>query len=61
LEVFSGLPAYIHEAILRACIGAAAKHSLRGEDMQPYLEPWLSDEGGDRRCGSRLLARSGKT
>jgi pimeloyl-ACP methyl ester carboxylesterase len=44
-EVFSDLPAYIHEAILRAYISAAAKHGLREKEMQPYLEPWLSDEG----------------
>src|SRR5947208_16496055 len=37
-EVFSGLPAYIHEAILRAYIGATVKHGLREEEMRPYLE-----------------------
>jgi pimeloyl-ACP methyl ester carboxylesterase len=44
-EIFSALPAYIHEAILRAYIGATVKHSLREEEMQPYLEPWLGEEG----------------
>jgi pimeloyl-ACP methyl ester carboxylesterase len=55
LEVFSGLPGYIHEAILRAYISAAAKRSLREEDMQPYLEPWLSDEG--RKAFWRQIAQ----
>ncbi|MGY4629982.1 alpha/beta fold hydrolase [Bradyrhizobium sp. USDA 4486] len=44
-EVLAGLPLYIHEAILRAYIGAAMKHSLREEDMRPYLEPWLDQDG----------------
>ncbi|MCK1738912.1 alpha/beta hydrolase [Bradyrhizobium sp. 138] len=44
-EVFSGLPAYIHEAILRAYISAATKHGLRQQEMRRYLEPWLGEEG----------------
>ncbi|WP_404926668.1 alpha/beta fold hydrolase [Mesorhizobium sp. ORM16] len=44
-DVFAGLPAYIHEAVLRAYIGAAAKHKLREEEMRLYLQPWLSEEG----------------
>lgn len=44
-EVFSSLPAYIHEAILCAYIGAAVKHPLRDEEMRAYIEPWLGDEG----------------
>ena len=44
-EVFSSLPAYIHEAILRAYIGAAVKHSLREAEMRTYLEPWLGEAG----------------
>jgi pimeloyl-ACP methyl ester carboxylesterase len=44
-EVFAGLPAYIHEAILRAYIGAAVKRALDEEEMRLYLDPWLSDEG----------------
>ncbi len=47
-EAFAGLPAYIHEAILRAYIGATVKHSLREDEMRPYLEPWLGKEG--RAC-----------
>ncbi|AEH90810.1 alpha/beta hydrolase fold protein [Mesorhizobium opportunistum WSM2075] len=44
-NTFSGLPGYIHEAILRAYIGASVKHALREEEMRPYLEPWLDKEG----------------
>jgi pimeloyl-ACP methyl ester carboxylesterase len=55
LQVFSSLPAYIHEAILRAYIGAAVKRSLREEEMQPYLAPWLSDEG--RKAFWRQIAQ----
>jgi pimeloyl-ACP methyl ester carboxylesterase len=43
-EVFSSLPAYIHEAILRAYMGAAVKYKLREEEMRSYLEPWLGEE-----------------
>ncbi|MGL3105813.1 alpha/beta fold hydrolase [Bradyrhizobium sp. BR 1432] len=43
--VFSGLPAYVHEAILRAYISAAVKYRLREEDMRAYIEPWLGGEG----------------
>jgi pimeloyl-ACP methyl ester carboxylesterase len=44
-EVFAGLPAYIHEAILRAYISAAVKRALDEEEMKLYLNPWLGDEG----------------
>ncbi|MBZ9811347.1 MULTISPECIES: hypothetical protein [unclassified Mesorhizobium] len=44
-DVFAGLPAYIHEAVLRAYIGAAVKHELREEEMRLYLQPWLTEEG----------------
>ncbi|RQH15026.1 alpha/beta hydrolase [Bradyrhizobium sp. RP6] len=44
-EVFAALPAYIHEAVLRAYIGAAVMHSLREEEMRLYLAPWLDDGG----------------
>ena len=44
-DIFSRLPAYIHEAILRAYIGAAVKRSLAEEEMQAYLAPWLGEEG----------------
>ncbi|MGF6849160.1 pimeloyl-ACP methyl ester carboxylesterase [Chitinophaga sp. W3I9] len=44
-EVFTGLPAYIHEAILRAYISGAAFHPLPEDVMQLYLRPWLGETG----------------
>ncbi|MER8771574.1 alpha/beta fold hydrolase [Mesorhizobium sp. M0960] len=37
--VFSGLPHYIHETILRAYIGGAVANALREEEMALYLAP----------------------
>jgi pimeloyl-ACP methyl ester carboxylesterase len=42
---FSSLPAYIHEAILRAYIGGAVANALREDEMALYLAPWLGTEG----------------
>jgi pimeloyl-ACP methyl ester carboxylesterase len=44
-EVFANLPAYIHEAMLRAYIGTAVGNALHADEMQLYLDPWLGDEG----------------
>ena len=44
-EVFANLPAYIHEAMLRAYIGTAALTELSEDDMQLYLDPWLGEVG----------------
>lgn len=44
-EVFASLPAYIHEAILRAYIGGAVARQLQDEEMRLYLDPWLGAEG----------------
>jgi pimeloyl-ACP methyl ester carboxylesterase len=44
-RVFAGLPAYLHEAMLRAYIGTAVGSALREDEMQLYLAPWLGDEG----------------
>jgi len=44
-EVFASLPAYIHEAMLRAYIGTAAANALREDEMQLYLAPWLGEQG----------------
>ncbi|RWC40440.1 MAG: alpha/beta hydrolase [Mesorhizobium sp.] len=43
--VFSELPAYIHEAILRAYIGGAVRNPLRETEMKLYLDPWLGESG----------------
>lgn len=44
-KVFAGLPAYIHQAILRAYIAGAVHRSLSEEEMMLYMEPWLGDTG----------------
>jgi pimeloyl-ACP methyl ester carboxylesterase len=44
-EVFSSLPSYVHEAILRAYIGGAVANALREDEMALYLAPWLGAEG----------------
>src|SRR6185295_4485434 len=44
-RVFAGLPAYIHEAILRAYIGGAVFNELRPDEMALYMTPWLGQEG----------------
>ncbi|QOZ67045.1 alpha/beta fold hydrolase [Bradyrhizobium arachidis] len=44
-DVFSNLPAYVHEAILHAYIDGAVAKALRTSDMSLYLRPWLGDEG----------------
>ncbi|RVD65480.1 alpha/beta hydrolase [Mesorhizobium sp. M7A.F.Ca.ET.027.03.2.1] len=44
-KAFAGLPAYIHEAMLRAYIGGSVANALRADEMQLYLQPWLGDEG----------------
>src|SRR5579864_8545661 len=42
---FSGLPPYIHAAILAAYIAGAAHRPLAAEDMQLYVQPWLGESG----------------
>ncbi|MFE0018051.1 alpha/beta fold hydrolase [Mesorhizobium sp. NPDC059054] len=44
-QVFANLPAYIHEAMLRAYIGNAVANTLREDEMRLYLEPWLGEIG----------------
>jgi pimeloyl-ACP methyl ester carboxylesterase len=44
-KVFSSLPSYIHEAILRAYIGGAVANALREDEMALYLAPWLGAGG----------------
>lgn len=44
-QVFANLPAYIHEAMLRAYLGNAVFNPLREDEMRLYLDPWLGDTG----------------
>jgi pimeloyl-ACP methyl ester carboxylesterase len=39
------LPAYIHEAIVRAYIQGASHRGLRDEDLDALVAPWTTDEG----------------
>jgi pimeloyl-ACP methyl ester carboxylesterase len=39
------LPAYIHEAILRAYIQGASHHRLRDGDLATLVAPWITDAG----------------
>ncbi len=42
---FSGLPAYAHEALVRAYISNAAARPLPAEALDLLVRPWLSDAG----------------
>jgi pimeloyl-ACP methyl ester carboxylesterase len=42
---FSGLPPYIHAAILPAYISGAAHRPLSAQALQLYVEPWLGAPG----------------
>jgi len=42
---FSGLPAYAHDALLRAYLQGAAFNQLSEEAMQIYMAPWQGEEG----------------
>ena len=43
--VFAALPAYIHEAIVRAYIRGATHRPLADADLDRYVEPWLGATG----------------
>jgi pimeloyl-ACP methyl ester carboxylesterase len=42
---FAGLPAYIHEAIVRAYIRGALSGPIDDAELAPYVAPWLGDVG----------------
>lgn len=44
-QAFSGLPSYIHEAILAAYIQGAVCHAIPERDLQHYTKPWLGEGG----------------
>jgi pimeloyl-ACP methyl ester carboxylesterase len=44
-NVFSGLPAYMHEAILRAYVAGAVHRTLAENEMRLYIDPWLGEQG----------------
>jgi pimeloyl-ACP methyl ester carboxylesterase len=43
--VLGELPAYIHEAIVRAYILGASHRGLSDTQLEPLVDPWLGDEG----------------
>lgn len=42
-QAFSGLPGYIHEAILAAYIQGSVCHPMAEHDLQHYTKPWLGE------------------
>lgn len=42
---FSGLPAYAHDALLRAYLQSAAHKKLTEEALQIYMKPWQGEAG----------------
>lgn len=44
-ETLDELPAYIHEAILRAYVSAASHRGLRDEELAELIGPWCTDAG----------------
>lgn len=42
---FTGMPAYMHEALLDAYLRTALHRSIPSEDLEPYKAPWRGTEG----------------
>ncbi|NBC32011.1 MAG: alpha/beta fold hydrolase [Alphaproteobacteria bacterium] len=42
---FAGLPAYLHQALLRAYLATASATALSEDWLQVLMAPWLGDEG----------------
>lgn len=42
---FAGTPDYIHRAMLVAYIDGAVHRKLHGEELEPYLAPWIGEPG----------------
>lgn len=45
IDAFVGLPAYLHDALLRAYIATAASTPLSQSALESTLEPWIGEEG----------------
>jgi pimeloyl-ACP methyl ester carboxylesterase len=43
--VFGQMPAYMHRAMVAAYVRDATYRPMTDEEMIPYLEPWLGEEG----------------
>ena len=44
-DVFTAVPAYIHDALVRAYIGNAGHRGLRDDELAALAGPWLDDDG----------------
>lgn len=42
---FSGVPDYIQRAIVPAYVRGAIKRDIADEELAPYVQPWLGDQG----------------
>jgi pimeloyl-ACP methyl ester carboxylesterase len=42
---FAGLPAYIHEAVVKAYVRGAVARPIVDSELAPYVTPWLGDTG----------------
>ena len=42
---FAGLPAYMHEALLKAYLRGAVKRVMTDAELEPYLTPWRGEPG----------------
>jgi pimeloyl-ACP methyl ester carboxylesterase len=42
---FSGIPAYIHQAIVPAYVRGAVRRAIPDDELAPYVEPWLGAVG----------------
>lgn len=42
---FSGLPDYIHQAIVPAYVRGAVRRTMPDEELHPYVRPWLGTTG----------------
>lgn len=56
-QVLAGLPAYAHEALLRAYIGQTSYRTLSEEAVDIYIQPWLQEAG--QAAFYRQIAHSG--
>ena len=45
IEAFSGLPAYLHEALLAAYLRGAVYRTITDAELEPYLAPWRGATG----------------
>jgi pimeloyl-ACP methyl ester carboxylesterase len=57
-EAFAGLPAALHEALIRAYVRSASSQGLHPQVLDSLVEPWL-DEHGQANFYHQLAQRAG--